>query len=184
MTDIPPFVTQFNQEHDPWKRAKLVEAIYQAGEQSQAIQLATQVLTADSFNNLDRQAMIQAVVRLKDPATAELLLQLFKKREAGVWNNALDGLKKFKYAPLVDELILQLKDGTPHTRAWAANALGDLGDVRAIEPLKALLDDKNIAWEGDRPGEPSMSVSQAAQEALKKLKADIPEEKKSRWKFW
>ena len=43
----------------------------------------------------------------------------------------------------VGRLIQQLEDENPHTRMQAADALGQIKDVRAIEPLIAALKDKD-----------------------------------------
>ena len=43
----------------------------------------------------------------------------------------------------VGRLIQQLEDENPHTRMQAADALGQIKDVRAIEPLIAVLKDEN-----------------------------------------
>ena len=43
----------------------------------------------------------------------------------------------------VGRLIQQLEDENPHTRMQAADALGQIKDVRAIKPLIAVLKDEN-----------------------------------------
>jgi HEAT repeat protein len=43
----------------------------------------------------------------------------------------------------VGRLMQQLKDENPHTRMQAANALGQIKDVRAVKPLIAALKDEN-----------------------------------------
>ena len=43
----------------------------------------------------------------------------------------------------VDTLILQLKGEDPHSRMQAADALGQINDVRAVKPLIVVLEDEN-----------------------------------------
>lgn len=193
---LPTIQKMIEAESDAFGRTHLLNAVDQLGERQWVIAYANRILTESAFTNKDRQAVIQVIVRMNDPATADLLLSVFRQGEPGVSGHALQGLRNFKDQRAVDILIEQLKDKTPHKRAAAAVELGNFGDPRAVEPIKALLGDKATAWEGDRPGEPSTSVGQAAQSALKKLStassspsapsapSDPKESKKPRWKFW
>ncbi len=191
---IPVLQQMADQETDAFARGNFVEAVAKLGQHDWVLQYAKRVLTESRFDNKDRQAMIQMLLRLKDPSTVDLMREVFLKREFGVWDSALKLLKEFKDTQTVDLLIDQLKDNSPQIRAGAAYSLGDFGDQRAVEPIKALLGDKTIAWQGDRPGEPSTTVDQAARDALKRFSSQpednspsdksTPEEKKPRWKFW
>lgn len=175
------------EESEPFPRSYLLNAVDKLGERGWVIAYTARILTEDTFTNTDRQATVQLVVRLNDPATADLLLDVFKKREPGVSDHALQGLRAFNDQRPVDILIAQLQDENPHRRAAAIVELGRFGDKRAIEPIKALLGDKAIAWQGDHPGEPSTTVGQAARDTLKKLgtEPEPPSEPKKRgWKLW
>lgn len=75
------------------------------------------------------------------------------------------------------------KPAPPYRRAVAAQALGELGDARAVELLNQLKHDSATAWEEDRG--PKRSVGDIANEALKKL-GGAPAGDKDRpwWKVW
>lgn len=97
----------------------------------------------------------------------------------------MEALKAFKDPKTFDLLIEQLQDREPHKRANAAISLADFGDARAVKPIQALLGDRAVAFEGDRPGEPPTTVEEAARNALKKLGVAVePPPSKPRWKFW
>lgn len=51
-------------------------------------------------------------------------------------------VKRYEHAGDVDRLLPMLEDKDWEVRRAAARALGNLGDPRAIEPLKDLTDDK------------------------------------------
>lgn len=175
------------EESEPFARSYLLNAVDKLGQRGWVIAYTTRILTEDTFTNTDRQATVQLVVRLNDPTTADLLFDVFKKREPGISDHALRGLRALNDQRAVDILIAQLQDESPHRRAVAIIELGNFGDKRAIAPIKALLGDKAIAWQGDRPGEPSTSVGQAARDTLKKLGAESepPSEPQKRgWKLW
>ncbi|MCB9450691.1 MAG: HEAT repeat domain-containing protein [Anaerolineaceae bacterium] len=183
---IPAIQQMVETEREAFGRMYLLQALDKLGQREWVLQYTTHIMRDDTFSNPDRQAAIQMLVRFNDPGTADLLLEAFQKNEPGVGNNALQGLKALKDGRIVDILIAQLHDPAPAKRAAAAVELGNLGDERAVEPIKALLGDKATAWTGDRPGEPSTSVGQAAQDALKKLRHSDsqPQAKKPRWKLW
>lgn len=61
---------------------------------------------------------------------------------------------------LVERLIQALRDENEYVRWGAAGALGELGDLRAVEPLSEALQDKNL------------SVKEKAAWSLKKLIGD------------
>ena len=65
--------------------------------------------------------------------------------------------------PAVEPLIARLKDMDPRIRTASAATLGRIGDKRAIQPLKDLLNETGERFPGTK---------RAAQEALKKLKAE------------
>jgi HEAT repeat protein len=52
-------------------------------------------------------------------------------------------------------------------RGLAAQALGSLGDDRAIEPLTAMLADQAVAWTKDHG--PERTVAEITQQALQDL---------------
>lgn len=70
-------------------------------------------------------------------------------------------------APAVEPLVAALKEGEEHARGWAAWALGEIGDARAVEPLLAELETAPATVRfGDAP---ASRVPSAAAEALGKI---------------
>jgi HEAT repeat protein len=60
----------------------------------------------------------------------------------------------------IEDLIRDLFDPNEMVRKGAAEALGEIGDTRAVEPLRKLLSD------------PRRSVREAAEKAIKKFRGD------------
>lgn len=166
---VQPIQQVIENERDSSARSSLLETVDALGQREWVIQYATRVLRDNTFTNADRQAIIQPIVELKDPTTADLMWEMFSKGELGVSSFALQALVAFKDQRALDALIAQLQEKEPGRRAIAAYHLGEFGNARALQPLKALLRDSAIAWNGDRPGEPSTSVAEVAREAVNKI---------------
>lgn len=162
---------------DAAERRELLLALDQLGQHAWVVDVAHQVMTDPQYSNADRQSMVQFIVRLKDPSQIDFLMQILKKQEFGVYHHALWSLVESKYMPLVDYLMGSLTTPNANWRGLAAYALGEFGDKRAIQPLKTLLKDKEVAWDYDPKLGPRQTVGQVAREALKKLEP-------SRWKLW
>lgn len=84
----------------------------------------------------------EALGNLGAPALEELM-PAFKDKDLREY--ALPGLVKMG-SPAVDALIAAMKDPDPDVRWNAANALGDIKDARAVEPLIAALQVKDLQW--------------------------------------
>jgi HEAT repeat protein len=81
---------------------------------------------------------------VKPEVTAYPLLAMLNDHDASVRSAAAGSLGGFKKDPQVTDALLKvLQDGGEHVRISAASALGYLGDKRAIEPLKNLLNNCN-----------------------------------------
>jgi HEAT repeat protein len=78
---------------------------------------------------------------------AELLVTIMKKwyLHGPVRRAALEALVKIGM-PAVDLLIAALKDKESEIRAAAAEALGNIGDARAVEPLVTLVEKRYTDW--------------------------------------
>lgn len=89
-----------------------------------------------------------ALVAMKDPRAAEILIRLLNNTEKKGWGMvlAVEALAEMKASSAVEALsktLLENKDA--QVRMVAAEALGRIGDPRAIEPLgKALSDSEGI----------------------------------------
>lgn len=170
--------------NDRDERRELLRALGKFGQRAWVIEFAGRILLNDDYTNEDHQSVVQIVATLNDPAAGDLLLRVLKKQEYAVSIVALGGLDKLKYAPAVDYLIELLNHSDPIMRGLAAHALGEIGDKRAVKPLKSLSRDKALSreispnWE-QYPGlVAEKTVSQIAREALAKL------EPSPGWKFW
>lgn len=159
------------------ERAELLRTLDLAGQRQWVIDYVKQFMADSRYTNPERQSVFQIVTGFNDPSTADFLLQVLKRQEFGVYHHALHVLTEIKYPPLVDYLIQSLTTPNANWRGLAAHALGELGDKRAVQPLKELSKDKEIAWEAGPRGEPQETVSQVAKKALKKIEP-------SGWKFW
>lgn len=160
------------------ERRELLQALDKFGQRAWVIEFARRILLTDGYTNQDRQSMVQFVSSLNDPATADLLMQVLKKQEFGVTTFAFDALGKLKYVPAVDYLIELLTNSNPNLRGLAAFALGEIGDKRAVKPLKALARDKAMAWEFHPTAGATQTINQVVRVALAKL------EPSPGWKFW
>ena len=86
-----------------------------------------------------------------------------------------------------DVLTTHLNMSNSTGRANVANALGKLGDPRAIPVLEQLTGDNGFAWEEDHGG-PKYTVGDVARRAIETIRksGEAPEvpPKKPKWKFW
>lgn len=89
-----------------------------------------------------RRESIYALGSIGDPAAVEPLIEILLN-DGVVDYAAADILKFFKDTRAVEPLIKALKSSHSHTRAEAAESLGEIGDKQALEPLALLLNDKN-----------------------------------------
>ena len=91
-----------------------------------------------------------------DPKTVDPLIASFRNRDKNERKKAAESLAKVG-RPAVAPLINALDDRISYVRAMAAQVLGNIGDPRALKPLKKALQDKDS------------SVRKEAKEALIKL---------------
>lgn len=113
-----------------------------------------------------RMAAAAALARLGDPQAVKPIAGVARRstEDFAVRLVALEALENLKAVePLID--ILNDRGQNQHLRAIAAEALGRIGDVRAVGPLTASLDDPSFALFG------GMLVRRAARKALEALRA-------------
>ena len=89
---------------------------------------------------------------------AEGLIAELSNRSAERRERAIDALGAMRAGHAVDALIGRLEDPDGTVRSKAAEVLGDLGDVRAVEPLKRIF-----------VADPDMDVVAATERSLRKL---------------
>lgn len=155
----------------------MLEALDKLGQRAWVIDFAKQGLPNEGYNSKDRQVLVRVLEPMVDPAAADLLFDQLKRRESVCDYFALRGLGRNKYTLAVDYLIQLLAEPSPVFRGAVAEALGEIGDKRAIQPLKALLKDKTPTGESNPRDGYAPTVSQIAREALNKLQPPF-------WKIW
>jgi HEAT repeat protein len=95
---------------------------------------------------------------LASSGAAEGLIAELSDRSAERRERAIDALGAMRAGHAVDALIGRLEDPDGTVRSKAAEVLGDLGDVRAVEPLKRIF-----------VADPDMDVVAATERSLRKL---------------
>lgn len=148
----------------------LLVALDKLGQRPWVIEYARHLLTDTSWTKRDRVVAIRALGEMNDPVAAELIFQQMQLHSPEIDFYAFAGLANSKYTPAVDHLITLLAHSSPVVRGAVAKALGEIGDKRAVKPLKALLRDKTptgevISFEERTP----VTVRMKAAEALQKL---------------
>jgi HEAT repeat protein len=81
--------------------------------------------------------------RTRDPAAVPHLVVLLEHPDANVAQAAIDALAQLRATMAVDSLVKAL-DRDPWLRFSAVEALGEIGDVKAVGPLVGLLADESI----------------------------------------
>jgi len=94
----------------------------------------TQTPNASTLEN------IKNLEKIRDNKSIELLISMFKDNNEQVQQYAMTALWNIG-EPAVEPLIQASKSQDPNTRICAAIVLGKIGDERAIEPVKQLLND-------------------------------------------
>jgi len=89
-----------------------------------------------------KEAAIQSLHNLKNPATAKLLFEMLKSEHEEVRKEISNVLAQFDDPLIVNKIILSLDDVHHRVRAGAAMAMEKIVHPRAMVPLVKLLDDK------------------------------------------
>ncbi len=107
-----------------------------------------------------RRAAAEALIRC-GPGAVRALMDVFKRNPGEIPVALVGAIKQVIHAigrPGVPILIEALKDNHPEVRIMAVSFLGESCDPRAIQPVNAMLTDRNAL------------VRQEADHALRKLK--------------
>ena len=96
--------------------------------------LVTQTPNASTLEN------IKDLQKIGDNKSIELLISMFNDKNEQVQQYAMTAVWNIG-EPAVEPLIQALKSQDPNIRICAAIVLGKIGDKRAIEPMKQLLND-------------------------------------------
>ncbi len=102
----------------------------------------------DSLNSSDRYISIEAIKALGVQKNKRAIKQLLKKvgKDKGYQYHSFvkNALNDYEYPAMIDTLIGYLEDGDFEIKKGAIILLGEFKDQRAIEPLKAFLEDNDI----------------------------------------
>lgn len=133
---LEPLLHLVHGDTDKEVRGAAVEALGDTPPQS--VKMFIQMLERD--DSYVRASAAKVLGKLKDIRAVHPLVAALRDKEDEVTKAAAEALGKIG-TPAVDALIAALK--TEGTRLTAAEVLGQIGDVRAVEPLISLLKDKN-----------------------------------------
>lgn len=91
---------------------------------------------------------ISNLEKIRDNQSIELLISIFNDKDERIQQRAMGALINIG-EPSVEPLIQSLKSPSPDVRLCSIFVLGEIGDKRAIEPVKKLLNDndKNVQIE-------------------------------------
>ena len=103
-----------------------------------------------------RQIVTDGLVELAGEDTIESLAEMLRLEDAAARNQAMEVLARMS-ARSLPAMAARLSDADGDVRIFAANVLGNIGELAAFEPLRAALSD------------PNENVRYAAAEALGKL---------------
>ena len=81
--------------------------------------------------------------RTRDPAAIPHLVSLLEHTDPNVAQAAIDSLAQLRATVAINSLV-KILDRDPWLRFAAVNALGEIGDSKAVEPLASLLSDETI----------------------------------------
>ena len=81
--------------------------------------------------------------RTRDPAAIPHLVSLLDHADPNVAQAAIDSLAQLRATVAIDSLV-KILDRDPWLRFAVVNALGEIGDTKAVEPLASLLSDETI----------------------------------------
>lgn len=121
-----------------------------------------------------RSDAVEIIARSHSPERARVLRDVLKDPAERVRRAALDWSLARKDDDTVTFMIAALQDREPTVRCWAATALGNIGDPRAIAPLIAALSDNDAR--GRREAALALSKLKAA-DAVSPLIALLASEK-------
>jgi len=131
---------------------------------------ATRGIWLSLLQNADNSLAASVAMAITDPGLARPLIDLLRRNSnVHFRTSAIRTLGRLLDSAALFALVEYLKQ--PELRPHAVEALGELGDSRAIAHLEPLLQDKTDAWPVDNHG-PMLRVCDLAEEAIKRLRGN------------
>jgi HEAT repeat protein len=167
------------EDPQPFIRHFAVLSLDRLGHKQAANEIRIEMLASPNEQTVREAAM--ELGKSGDPRAAGALFALLsRKPPRSVLGFVFNAVADLRDPRALDAIAPFLSDREPFLRALAAQALGILGDPRAVPLLKNLGQDSAHAWNEDRG--PSFSVGDVARQALGKL--GQAEEQRPWWKVW
>jgi HEAT repeat protein len=135
---IEPLIKTFK-DNDTALKAEAVKALVAIGRPS----IGPLIETLKDEDGMSRQEAAAALGGIGDPGAVEPLVSAFQAGDSDVRRATVNALVKINSNSTMDSFLQILKDQNQsgEIRVDAAWALGELGDVRAIEPMMQVLAD-------------------------------------------
>lgn len=130
-------LVECTQHADPYRRILAIQALWPRGG---AERLRAIVACLDDADETVKGFAVMAMGYIGDERSVALLVKMLADESSNIRFTVVTSLCNMKSPEVFDALVEALGDRTsPMRRRWAAKALGDFGDKRAIEPLRELL---------------------------------------------
>jgi HEAT repeat protein len=180
---IETLLTVAREDSQPYIRQTALRSLDKLGAQAAATDIRLEMLK--SGNEQVVREVVMELGNSGDRRVIDPLLELLNQRPPHlVFGFVVNALTKLRDSRVFDVITPYLTSTDPYQRAVVAQALGDLGDPRAIAILRPLVNDSAFAWQ-DNHG-PTESVGDVTKQALKKLGHEPEGKGKPRpwWKIW
>ncbi len=128
----------FLEHEEEYVREEALEAIWTIAAKADAlvpVGLGFGILALDDPCRNVREKALETVGDLGGPDQLPLVAKRIKDRAAFVRCSACSAVASLKGVQYLEDITACLSDSAPVVRSWAATALGDLGDPRAIPAL-------------------------------------------------
>jgi len=123
-------------------------------------------------NSTIRKEAVTILGKLQHPSSVEHLIKMLKDKDLNVRIASFTALGTPKYSKAFPYIVAALKDEDYRIRKYASLALGEIGDERAIEPLRQARQKEGLLSFGMR-----MTIDKAIQK-LEAMKSAVPREEK------
>ena len=159
---LPLFWAALAQPRDPWVTTLALEGLEMIAGKQEA-RKARDLLLFGGKGNIAKAV----VLAMRDPEEYSVLIDLLSRStDEEVCISAIRMLGRFRNPAALSVLVELMSKA--NLCSHIVEALGELGDARAIPFLKRHLEDETDAWPVDNHG-PMLHVSDLAEEAIRRL---------------